>query len=66
MGLQRHDRSEIGLRSVGSVMSVRPGFGIGTHFATFHAVKNTPYCSRFEKWLRSSFGTACCIAATIR
>lgn len=33
----RHDGREMGRRFFGSEVSVLPGLGIGTHFASFHA-----------------------------
>lgn len=56
--LLMHEGSEIGLWFLGFVVSVRPCFGIGTHFAIFQLGGYVPCPSRLVKSWRSSVGDA--------
>lgn len=64
--LPRHERKEIGHRPFGFLVSVLPGLGIGTHFASFHYSGNTLYYRSCENRVGSSSGFALWTAMTMR
>lgn len=63
--LSRHDISELARMFLGSVVSVRPGLGMGTHLAYFHCAGNALWKRRLVDIDESSSGLVRWTAVTV-